>query len=128
MGSSATIWMPSNSAARRKFCRYACPMYERSTSTPAVGWPAFAIRCAQRIGSSVIEPLFNRNVHFPSQSSDPHTLMAGTRKRRSISARTATALSLMCGPMTATHPSSTSSPNASMTALTVPFGSPCAPR
>ena len=86
------------------------------------------MRCAHRIGSSVIEPLFRRNVHSPSQSSEPHTLIAGTRNRRSTSSRTATALSLMCGPNTARHPSSTSSPKASITALTVPRGRPCTPR
>ena len=103
-------------------------MYARSTSTPAVGCDALAMRCAQRIGSSLIDPLFNRNVHSPSQSSEPQTLIAGTRNRRSTSSRTATAFSLMWGPITATQPSSTSSPNAVIAALTLPFGRPCAPR
>ena len=103
-------------------------MYERSTSMPAVFCPAFAIRWAHRIGSSVMEPLFSRNVHSPSQSSEPQTLIAGTRNRRSISSRTATALSLMFGPITARQPSSTSSPNASITALTVPLGRPSTSR
>ena len=87
------------------------------TSTPALDWPAFAMRCAHRIGSSLIEPLFSRNVHSPKKSSEPHTLIAGTRNRRSTSSRIATAFSLMCGPMTAMHPSSTSSPNASISRL-----------
>ena len=75
-----------------------------------------------------MEPLFSRNVHSPSQCSEPQTLIAGTRNWRSISWRTATALSLMCGPITARQPSSTSSPNASITALTCPCGRPCASR
>ena len=54
-------------------------MYERSTSIPAVVCPALRIRWAHRIGSSVIEPLFSRNVHSPSQCSEPQTLIAGTR-------------------------------------------------
>ena len=100
----------------------------RSNNTPALDWPAFAMRCACKIGSSLIEPLFSRNVHSPNQSSEPHTLIAGTRKRRSTSSRIATEFSLMCGPITATHPSSTSSPNASIAALTLPFGNPYAAR
>jgi hypothetical protein len=53
---------------------------------------------AQKIGSSVIEPIENANVHSPSQSSVPVTLIAGTRKRSSIASRVGTALSVMLGP------------------------------
>ena len=41
-------------------------------------WPPLAIRSAQKIGSSVIDPCGNANVHSPSQSSVPVTLIAGT--------------------------------------------------
>ena len=68
------------------------------------------MRSAQRIGSSVIEPLFSRKVHAPSQCSEPQTLIDGTRKRSSMCSRTATALSLMTGPRIARQPSSHNSP------------------
>ena len=62
------------------------------------------------MGSSVIEPCGSENVHSPSQSSLPVTLMAGTWKRSSIASRVGTQLSVMAGPNTARQPSSTSSP------------------
>jgi hypothetical protein len=72
--------------------------------------PSLASRCAQNTGSSVIEPMESENVHSPSHSSLPVTLIAGTRKRCSIASRTGTQLSVMEGPKMARQPSSTSSP------------------
>ncbi|OOK78494.1 hypothetical protein BZL30_2521 [Mycobacterium kansasii] len=69
-----------------------------------------ASKSAQKIGSSVIDPCGNANVHSPNQSSLPQTLTAGTRNRSSIASLAGTAFSLMCGPNTARQPSSTSSP------------------
>ena len=69
-----------------------------------------ASRSAQKIGSSVIEPMGSENVHSPSQSSVPVTLMAGTWNRCSIASLVGTQLSVMAGPKTARQPSSTSSP------------------
>ncbi len=62
------------------------------------------------MGSSVIDPMDRANVHSPSHSSVPVTLMAGTRKRSSIASRVGTQLSVMAGPKTTRQPSSTSSP------------------
>ncbi len=81
-----------------------------------------------KIGSSVIEPCGKENVHSPNQSSVPVTLMAGTLNRSSIASRVGTQLSVMCGPNTTRQPSSTSSPNASITALTDPLGNPSTSR
>ena len=81
-----------------------------------------------KIGSSVIEPCGKENVHSPNQSSVPVTLIAGTLNRPSIASRVGTQLSVMCGPNTTRQPSSTSSPNASITALTDPFGRPSTSR
>ena len=63
-----------------------------------------------KIGSSVIDPWGKANVHSPSQSSVPVTLMAGTLKRSSMASRIGTQLSVMFGPNTTRQPSSTSSP------------------
>ena len=68
------------------------------------------MRWAQKIGSSVIEPIESENVHSPSQSSVPVMLIAGTWKRSSIASRVGTQLSVIAGPKTARQPSSTSSP------------------
>ncbi len=69
-----------------------------------------AIWSAQKIGSSRMEPIDNEKVQGPSQSSEPHTLIAGTRKRSSIASRVGSALSVIDGPKTSRQPSSTSSP------------------
>ena len=80
------------------------------------------------MGSSVIEPCERAKVHSPIQSSAPVTLIAGTWNRSSIASRIGTQLSVMNGPKTARQPWSTSSPKASMTALTEPFGKPSTSR
>ncbi len=81
-----------------------------------------------KIGSSVIDPCGNANVHSPSQSSVPVTLIAGTLNRSSIASRIGTQLSVMLGPNTTRQPSSTSSPYASITAFTEPLGNPSTSR
>ena len=48
-----------------------------------------------KIGSSVSDPCGKENVHSPSQSSVPVTLIAGTLKRSSIASRVGTQLSVM---------------------------------
>ena len=40
--------------------------------------PRLAMRSAQKIGSSLIEPIDSEKVHGPSHSSEPVTLIAGT--------------------------------------------------
>ena len=72
--------------------------------------PRLAMRSAQKIGSSVIEPFESEKVHSPSHSSVPVTLMAGTWNRSSIASRVGTQLSVIAGPKTSRQPSSTSSP------------------
>ena len=81
-----------------------------------------------KIGSSVIDPCGKANVHSPSQSSVPVTLMAGTLNRSSMASRNGTQLSVMLGPKTTRQPSSTNSPYASITALTEPLGRPSTSR
>ena len=61
------------------------------------------------MGSSSCEPIGNAKNHSPKASSDPVTLMAGTRNRSFRASPMATALSPMCGPKIARHPSSTNS-------------------
>ena len=53
------------------------------------------MRSARKIGSSVIDPCGKANVHSPSQSSVPVTLMAGTLNRSSMASRIGTQLSVM---------------------------------
>ena len=72
--------------------------------------PRLAIWSAQKMGSSLIEPIESENVHGPSHSSDPVTLIAGTLKRSSIASRVGSALSVIDGPKISRQPSSTSSP------------------
>jgi hypothetical protein len=57
-----------------------------------------------------MDPIDSEKVHSPSHSSDPVTLMAGTRNRSSMASRVGTQLSVMAGPNTARQPSSTNSP------------------
>ena len=97
-------------------------------STPTSVWPSLAMRSAQKIGSSVIEPCGRAKVHSPSQSSVPVMLIAGTWKRSSIASLVGTQLSVIAGPKTTRQPSSTSSPYASITALIVPLGRPSTSR
>ncbi len=77
---------------------------------PTSVWPPLASSSAQKIGSSVIDPIDSAKVHSPSHSSDPVTLIAGTWNRRSMASRVGTQLSVIAGPNTAKQPSSTNSP------------------
>ena len=67
------------------------------------------MRSAQKIGSSLIEPIDSENVHSPSHSSEPVTLIAGTLKRSSMACLVGSALSVIDGPKMSRQPSSTSS-------------------
>ena len=90
--------------------------------------PRLAMRSAQKIGSSLIEPIDSEKVHGPSHSSEPVTLIAGTRNRSSIACLVGSALSVIDGPKISRQPSSTSSSYASMTAFTEPLGRPSTSR
>ena len=90
--------------------------------------PRLAMRSAQKIGSSLIDPIDKENVHSPSHCSEPVTLIAGTLNRSSMATFVGSALSVIDGPKISKQPSSTSSSYASITTLTDPLGRPSTSR